>query len=227
MRVIMWPLSPVVRENRSVQFRANAATLRLACRHHPFVLGIADGSLPPHVFVRWVIQDWRYLLTYVDILEKLSILAPTKEATEYWGALADFTRQHELILHRSYAKRFGITETELDHATDAPATVLYTEFLKAQVQRSYGHGVASIVPCGVGYITLATELAKGPMPKDIRYADWIHSYSDEAFAKAVAWMEKELDGVFGDDRELAVTYQQGAQHEFDFWEQLWVGWDPI
>ncbi|MAA79584.1 MAG: hypothetical protein CL916_10025 [Deltaproteobacteria bacterium] len=227
IRVTMWQLSLVVLESRSAQMRAETKAVRHACQQHPFVLGIADGSLAPVVFVRWVVQDWRYLLTYVEVLEELATLAPTEEVTRYWNKLAEFTRKDELVLHRVYAKRFGISEQELDHAKDAPATIAYTAFLRAQVKRSYAHGVASLVPCGVGYITLATELAKGPLPKDDRYADWIRSYSDESFAQAVAWMEKELDGVSGDESELAATYRQGAQHELDFWEQLWTGWESV
>ena len=29
---------------------------------HPFVRGVADGSLDPEVFENWVKQDYRYLL---------------------------------------------------------------------------------------------------------------------------------------------------------------------
>ena len=204
--------------------RADASPLRAACRAHPFVTGIGDGSLPPDVFARWVVQDWRYLLTYVEVLERLAALAPRQDSAQRWQELATFTRSEELALHRAYAARFELTEKELDDATDAPATSAYTGFLREQVGHSYGLGVASLVPCGVGYVTLAADLAKGPMPKDARYADWIRTYADPAFADAVAWMEQELDMAKDDDAALSSTYQAGAQHELSFWEQLWSGW---
>lgn len=204
--------------------RAEASPLRAACRTHPFVTGIADGSLPPQVFCRWVVQDWRYLLTYVEVLECLAKRAPSADAAQGWKALATFTATEELALHRVYAARFGLSEKVLDEAEDAPATVAYTGFLRECVAHSYGVGVASLVPCGVGYVTLAAELAKGPMPKDDRYADWIRAYADPAFADAVAWMESALDAAEGDEDALFSTYQEGAQHEFAFWDQLWTGW---
>ena len=214
----------VVTKSRSAKLREGASSLRKACRNHPFVTGIADGSLPTEIFSRWVIQDWRYLLTYIEILEGLASLAPKQESAIYWLDLAVFTRTKELALHRAYAKRFDITKKELDEATDAPATIAYTQFLRQQVQHSYGMGVASLLPCGVGYVTLAADLAKGPMPQDVRYVDWIHTYADPSFAEAVAWMEAELDTVEGDEGELFSTYQQGAEHELAFWDQLWKGW---
>jgi thiaminase/transcriptional activator TenA len=210
--------------DRAARLRVEAAPLRAACRAHPFVGGIADGSLPTDVFARWVVQDWCYLLTYVEVLEALAACAPTTAAWAKWAELATFTRDEELALHRAYAARFDLSERDLDGAEHAPATRAYTDFLRASAARSYGHGVASVVPCGVGYVTLAADLAAGPLPVEARYADWIQTYADPVFAESVAWMEAELSGAEGDEEALAATYRQGAEHELAFWDQLWRGW---
>jgi thiaminase/transcriptional activator TenA len=188
------------------------------------VTGLADGSLEPKVFVRWVVQDWRYLLTYAEVLEMLARSAPDSTAAARWSELATFTREEELALHRSYAARFALSDADLDGAADAPATRDYTAFLREQAARSYGHGVASLVPCGVGYVTLAADLAAGPLPDEPRYADWIRAYADPAFAEAVAWMEAELDVAPGEEAALQTSYVAGARHELAFWDQLWRGW---
>lgn len=211
-------------ERRSARLRDEAAPLRAACLSHPFVVGLGDGSLPPAVFARWVVQDWRYLLTYVEVLETLASGAPTPAAQDRWRALAALTRDEELALHRAFAARFALTEADLDTATDAPATAAYTGFLRQAVARSYGHGVAAIVPCGVGYVSLAAALAEGPAPADARYADWITTYNDPAFAEAVVWMERELDACPGEHGAFDATYAEGARHELAFWDQLWRGW---
>ncbi len=214
--------SPAVTDH-AARLRAQTAPLRAACRAHPFVTGLADGRLPPAVFARWVVQDWCYLLTYVEVLGAIAARAPTPEAAARWAALATFTRDEELALHRSYAARFALTAADLDGAAPWPATQAYTHFLRAAAARSYGHGVASVVPCGVGYVTLAAELAAGPTPADDRYADWIRTYADPAFAEAVGWMEAELDGAAGETPDLSDTYTRGAAHELAFWDQLWRG----
>lgn len=210
-------------EGLARRLRAEVAPLRAACRAHPFVTGLADGSLAPEVFVRWVVQDWRYLLTYVEVLDALAEAAPTEAARGRWGELADFTRSEELSLHRAFAARFAVSAADLEGAEDGPATRAYTTFLRSQAARSYAHGVAGVLPCGVGYVSLAQELAAGPMPADPRYVDWIHTYADPAFAAAVAWMEAELDAASDDHEALAPTYRAGAAHELAFWDQLWRG----
>ncbi|HAN32830.1 MAG TPA: transcriptional regulator [Myxococcales bacterium] len=204
--------------------RAQTQQLRRDCRNHPFVRGIEDGSLPAEVFCRWVVQDWRYLLTYVQVLESLAELAPLPGPAQRWRSLAEFTRSDELALHRAYAVRFGLTDGDLDGATDAPATRAYTQFLCDQAERSYGFGVAALVPCGVGYVTLAADLSKGALPPEPRYADWIVTYADPDFAQAVQWMERQLDELDEDDEELLMIYRKGAEHELAFWQQLWAGW---
>ncbi|MFT4628389.1 MAG: thiaminase/transcriptional activator TenA [Myxococcota bacterium] len=201
---------------RAARLREAAAPLRAACRAHPFVLGIGDGSLPPETFARWVVQDWLYLQTYADVLDRAAELAGGR-----WAELATLTRDEELRLHRTFAARFGLSAADLDGATPWPATVAYTGFLRTHAD-SYPTLVASLVPCGVGYVELAQGLAVQP-PADPRYADWVAMYADPVFAEAVAWMEAELDAVHADDAALAAVYAAGAAHELAFWEQLWRG----
>ena len=209
---------------RSVVFREHAKDVQSACITHPFVMGIADGTLDPSVFSRWVIQDWKYLLTYMKVLDQVADLAPTSEATDRWRELARFTRDEELSLHRGFAARFGISKEDMDRAMNGPVTASYTKYLEETSKISYGHGLASVIPCGVGYVSIAKTLSTGPLPDDSRYADWIRTYADPTFAEAVAWMEMELDIVEGDDSELAELYLRGAQYEYSFWNQLWTGW---
>jgi len=211
-----------VTESRAARLRSATAELRAACRAHPFVQGLADGSLRPQVFARWVVQDWRYLQTYVAVLDTVADAAPTADARQRWRETAALTRDEELDLHRAFAARFGLTARDLDHAPDWPATAAYTGFLRASAARSYACGVAALVPCGVGYVTLARALAEGPPPQDPRYVDWIRTYTDPAFASAVDWMEAELD-VAGGGAEVDATYLEGARHELAFWEGLWRG----
>jgi thiaminase/transcriptional activator TenA len=205
----------------AARLRASTAASRAACLAHPFVQGIADGSLPARVFSRWVTQDWRYLQTYVVVLARAAELAPTPEAAARWRDLHTLTLEHELDLHRAFAARFGLTPGDLDAATPLAATEAYTAFLRSATR--YPLLVAALLPCGVGYVEIARALAARPAPADPRYADWIRTYDDAAFRDAVAWMEAELDASAGDDPDVPEVYAAGARHELHFWEALWQG----
>lgn len=185
--------------------------------------GIADGSLPEAHFARWVIQDWRYLQTYVAVLERAGELAPQPAAATRWRDMAALSRDEELDLHRSFAARFGLSAADLESAEPWAATVAYTDFLLAAADRGYGTLVAALTPCGVDYVAIAGGLGSRPAPPDPRYAEWIRTYADPAFAEAVAFFEAELSSAEGDEAVLAAIYAAGAQHELAFWDALASG----
>lgn len=188
--------------------------------------GIADGSLPPAVFARWVVQDWLYLQTYLEVLTALARRAPTDEARSRWHALLALTRDEELELHRRFAARFGLSSDDLAEATPWPATVAYTRFLRETATTDYAMGVAALLPCGQGYVELARALSRGAPPEDPRYVDWIRMYADPSFDEAVVWMEEELLGMGLSLEALRPALVAGAKHELAFWDQLWRGEGP-
>lgn len=204
----------------SQRLRSRTAPVRAACLAHPFVRGIADGSLPPAVFARWVRQDWVYLQTYAAVLQGAVSVAPA-ESAERWRELHDLTVNHELDLHRAFARRFGLGPTDLDRTEPTAATIAYCAFLRSSAD-DYPLLVASLLPCGVGYVQIARALAAGPAPPDPRYAEWIATYDDPAFRDAVRWMEGELDAHGAAHPEVPATYTAGADHELAFWDALWA-----
>lgn len=207
----------------AARLRREAAPVREACLAHPFVRGIADGSLPPAVFARWVRQDWLYLQTYAEVLAHAARIAPEEQARERWAALRALTVDTEMDLHRGFAARFGIAPEALDATAPYAATTAYRTFLRGAAEAGYGPLVASLLPCGVGYVEIARALAAGPAPADPRYADWIRTYDDPAFREAVAWMEAELDRHARPGEPVEATYAEGAAHERRFWDALWRG----
>ena len=196
---------------------------------HPFVRGIADGSLDPGVFENWVKQDYRYLIEYARVFGFCAARADTLEAMTWYANALHLTLATEMDLHRQYAKRFGISANELESTPMWPTTKAYTDFLVRHAQSGdYAEAVAALLPCTWGYVDLATELARGESPKDQRYADWIAQYSDPEFAAAAAWLKNEMVRVAErkDESVRAQLYDlfvKSCQYELDFWEMCWRG----
>jgi thiaminase (transcriptional activator TenA) len=196
---------------------------------HPFVRGIADGTLDPKVFENWVKQDYRYLIEYARVFGFCAARADTLEAMTWYANTLQLTLATEMELHRQYAKRFDISTEDLEATPMWPTTRAYTNFLVANAQSgSYAEAVAALLPCTWGYVDLATELARGKPPEDVRYADWIAQYSDPEFVAAAEWLKIEMQRVAaGRDgsslarlRELFVT---SCEYELAFWEMCWRG----
>ena len=48
---------------------------------HPFICGLADGSLPAECFARYLAQDELYLPAYGSMLHRLADMLPEEEDT--------------------------------------------------------------------------------------------------------------------------------------------------
>ncbi len=196
---------------------------------HPFVRGIAAGSLDPAVFKNWVLQDYRYLIEYARVFGFCAARADTLKSMTWYAEAMRLTLAVEMDLHRQYAKRFGISPTELEQAPIWPTTRAYVDFLiRVASTGDYADAVAALLPCTWGYVDLAAKLALEEPPKDQRYAAWIEHHNDPEFAAAAKWLKAELERVAtgcGNEKraQLVELFETSCSYEFAFWEMCWKG----
>jgi thiaminase (transcriptional activator TenA) len=113
----------------SEELREAAHGLWEAQREHPFVRGIADGTLAPDRFRFYVRQDYLFLIEYGRLLALACARAPRLELMERFAELAHSTLATEMELHRGFAAEWGITREELEAERPTVATRAYTDFL--------------------------------------------------------------------------------------------------
>lgn len=209
-----------------------AAPLVEAQRRHPFVRGIADGSLPVEVFARWVRQDYRYLIEYARVFGLAAARADRLESMGWFAYAMHLTLNTEMELHRRYAARFGIGPEELEATPPWPTTRAYADFLlRTAALGDLVDVVAVLLPCTWGYVELASELAtEGPSPEP-RYQEWIEQYTGEEFREAARWLEAELERLAalaaGETRERIIRlFLTSTRYELDFWDMCWRGEAP-
>lgn len=206
-----------------------ASGLWAAQLDHPFVRGLADGSLAEERFTRWVRQDYRYLKEYARVFAWAAAKAERLESMGWYAAVLDLTLNTEMQLHRDYAERFGITADELEAEPMWPTTRAYTDFLvRTAADGDMTELLAALLPCAWGYCHIGRELARQERPHDQRYADWIEQYASEEFAQATAWLRAELDrlveGAGPEKRDrLTETFLLSTRYEWMFWEMCWNG----
>jgi thiaminase/transcriptional activator TenA len=196
---------------------------------HPFVRGIADGSLPEERFRRWVLQDYRYLAEFSRVFAWGAAKADRLESMAWFAQALDLTLNTEMELHRRYAARFGISSSELEAAPMWPTTRAYTDFLvRTAADGDLVDLLAALLPCAWGYVYLASSLARGDRPPDLRYAEWIDQYASEEFAAAADWLRSEMDrlaeGATAEKRDrLIELFVLSSRYELAFWEMCWSG----
>ena len=136
---------------------------------HPFVLQLADGTLPREVFERYIGQDSLYLGVYCRVLSHLASRLPQADMTEAFLGFAQDGVAVEKALHSLY-----INERPIEMS---PSCLLYTSTLMAQAYETVEVEAAAILPCFWVYLKVGQHIA-ATMKPDNPYSDWIATYSD-------------------------------------------------
>jgi thiaminase (transcriptional activator TenA) len=212
----------------SAELRVAAADLWEAQQAHPFVRGIADGTLPVERFAHYVRQDYLFLAEYARTLALGAARAPDLETMRRFTDLAQAILGDEMDLHRAFAREFGIAERDLEREPPAPTTQAYTDFLvRTAALGDLAELAAALLPCMWGYSELGQRLADAPPPPDERYARWIATYAADDFAQLAAWCRDLVDGLAaGADeagrRRMTRAFVTCSRYELAFWEMGWT-----
>ena len=187
--------------------------LARACLEHPFVRGLADGSLDRDAFKRYVAQDAFFLQAFLGAYA----LAAAKCAHQpervrrfhnLMGGVLD-----EFKLHADYAEGLGI---DLRNVEPLPAVAAYTDFLRRTAwSGDVDEIVAAMTPCMRLYAFLGAELSAGSAT-DNPYRDWIETYSGADFAGLTGELESLLDEVADDEPEIDDAYRYAMTCELAF-----------
>lgn len=146
---------------------------------HPFVRGIADGTLPVESFVYYLKQDYLYLQHYA----RAAALAAYKGTTmEEIGASAAIVAHiaEESKLHIEYCARFGITKDEVINAPESVFNSAYTRYvLDKGTSGDLLDLRAAMAPCLLGYGEIGLKLFHDPATKRGKKKE-THNYYDGA-----------------------------------------------
>jgi thiaminase/transcriptional activator TenA len=208
----------------SAQLRRAADPIWEAQHQHPFVRGVADGSLPVERFARYVRQDYLFLIDYARLLALGAARAPDLATMRRFAELAQATLVNEMDLHRAYARRFGVSEADLQAEDPDPRTRAYTDFLlRTGATGDFAELAAALLPCMWGYAEIGARLAQGARPADERYADWIDAYAAPDFAQLADWCRGLVDRLGRQAsetgrRRMHRAFIASSEHELAFWD---------
>jgi thiaminase/transcriptional activator TenA len=141
-------------------------------RRHPFVSGLADGTLPIEAFRWYLQQDWLYLKNYVRVYARLAGVAPDG-AMEHLVHLAHELVTTELGLIKAMMDPFDV---ELVGIEPTPVNREYQEFLLDAASRDFAEGVAATMPCLWGYSVLGRGMPEPPADGSHPYRSWVDVY---------------------------------------------------
>lgn len=188
---------------------------------HPFLLELAEGTLPRVKFFYYLSQDDHYLEDMLAALGTLVTWAYEKDLRRFAIRLLHETVQGEIAMHEMLEKEEGFTVYP-----PSPVTLGYGDFL---VRTALTHGpfeiLVSLAPCFVSYRDIGLEYMRkltGSTPA--LYRAFFATYAGEAYGKLVeeflAFLEGEAQKASPFQRERAHTlFARATEYEWLFWEE--------
>ena len=194
---------------------------------HPFIRGIADGTLAEDRFGFWLRQDYLFLIQYCRVLGVAAARSPNLATLAKFSELLAATATTEMTMHREYAAAFGITASELERSEIAPTTRAYTDFLlRSATVDDFAVLVAALLPCMWGFADLGVRLKADEDRSSTRYATWIAAYSAPEFVAMADWCRQLLDELANGAKpellgQMAEAFETSSRYELWFWDMAW------
>jgi thiaminase len=200
---------------------ANRA-LWAAMAGHPFVLGLADGTLPDSALQAWVQQD------RIFVVQERRVVA-TLRAHDLPSRLDDLLADLDHSLVRE-AEAFTQTAAEHGVAPEVepwPVCLGYTCYLRCAAHDGALEGLTALYAAERAYLDTWTAVA-GRSPADSAYHAWIQNWSGQAFRAFVSALGRGLDELAGTPSpvltgRLGVLFARAARFELAFWAMCWSG----
>ncbi len=162
-------------------WRASAGEAWAAYTRHAFVAGLADGTLPRAAFLRYLVQDYVFLIHFSRAWALAVVKSDTLAEMKMAAGVVDGLVNHEMQLHVRTCAEAGISEADLEAAEEHPANLAYTRYvLEAGQAGDLADLLAALAPCVLGYGEIGARLGAEALPGGA-YADWIETYAGDEY----------------------------------------------
>lgn len=196
---------------------------------HPFVRGIADGTLDREKFQYYMVQDYLYLIDYAKVFTLGVAKVRDTEAMRLFAGYVSQILDGEMDIHKGYMQRLGISLDEAEQAPAALDTLSYTSYmLRVAYEEGPGEIAAAILSCALSYEVIAKEMVQShPACADHPFfGEWVRGYADPGYAGAnqkLIDLTERLTADYSEAqlRRLEEIFIACSRYESDFWDMSW------
>ena len=162
---------------------------------HRFVKELFTGSVPNAVMARYLVQDHRFLDTFLTLLGAALASADTFEAKLRFGRfIGTMASEENTYFLRAFAA-LGVTEERRAVDPDTQPTAGFKAIMREAAEtRSYAAALAVLVVTEWLYLDWASRAPK-PLPDNFVHAEWITLHDNPSFRSFVDFLRAELDRV--------------------------------
>ncbi len=196
---------------------------------HPFVRGIADGTLDREKFRFYMIQDYIYLVDYAKVFALGVAKSRDVQTMRLFAGYVHQILDGEMDIHRGYMKRLCIPLEEAEAAQAALDNASYTAYmLKVAYEEGPAEIAAAILSCALSYEHIARRIVAEHPDAQAHpfYGEWVAGYADEGYAAAnreLAALTERLAAGYTEAqlRRLEEIFTVCSRYEAAFWDMAW------
>ena len=193
---------------------------------HPFLLGLADGTLSEAAFRFYVVQDALYLTRYARALAICAARAPRDADIQMFSEHAAGAVAVERSLHEGFLADLHLSADEVVSTPLCPTNLAYTSYLLATAYGgSFAEALGVVLPCYWIYWEVGKALAARGSAHPL-YQRWIDTYAGDDFGgvvRAVLELTNRVDADLGagDRRAMTGHFIVASRYEWMFWDAAW------
>lgn len=196
---------------------------------HEFVERIGKGSLERRLYLKYLMQDYVFLIhfsrAWALLIAKANSVNEMRLASKTLNSLVN----EEIQLHVKTCNAEGISEEELFKTEEELNNLAYTRFvLEAGYSGEFLDLLVALSPCVFGYGEIGLKL-KSISKNDNQYIHWIDTYFSDEYQKLCMsvgeLLDKAIKDRLGNDFEnniiwpiLNKKFLTATKLEINFWE---------
>lgn len=192
---------------------------------HRFLDELANGDLDPNRFARYLVQDYAFVATLVDVLAYLVIKAPEQSSKRrYVEFLRSVLEGEDAYFRRSFVV-MGVPEDVWRAPAMTGTTIAFRDcLLRAAALGDYAEGLAAFLAGEWVYLDWASRLAPNP-PAFPPFREWITIHAEPDFQRFVHGLIAEFDQLAltpDADRRAEASFRQVVDLERAFWDMAYA-----
>ena len=192
---------------------------------HKFLSDLVSNKLPAKNFKKYLIQDYIFLQQFFKILA-LSVYK--SKSFDEINRSVNFIKgiDHEIKLHISYCKTWGIPLKSLNNVVVAKTNSAYTDHVLRIGKNGNNLDIFSCLSaCIIGYGEIGFKLSKIKNWKKSNYSSWIKMYSSKEYQKIAKNNIDYLDILYKNYRDKSLTklknnFKKSTILEKNFWQHF-------
>jgi len=194
----------------------------------PFVMEMAKGTLDIERFRYYMIQDYLYLIDYIDILNSTLDHTGDPDLRSFLENVIEETRKETDRVHIPNMKAIGIEDTDIINSTKADVIIEYQDYMRRQLEDlGLMAGLTALLQCSWVYAYIGHQVSRR-YPEAIAsspYRSWFDAYTcREYLDNNQQWidiLDRESQGISPDQMEkLCDIFRECAIFENRLWDHL-------